>query len=134
MGTLSMFLEPTIIVGLLIAIFSNYLGKVGDLFVSLIKRLPPKITSYCRVRKWSYSKKVLLSSKNSNQVTYEIVRTFTLLLLFISTIVIYLFLAGSGTFKGLGSLPISVQYFINCPLFIFEILWLLQKDYTKKID
>ena len=133
MDILSILFEPTVLIALVIAIFSNFFGRFGDLIVNLIKRLPPKIRTYYRVRKWKYSKKILLLAVNSNQVTYQIIRNFVFLIFFVSTIVIYLFLLGNGTLKGVGNLPMSVQHFIYCPIYVFEILWLFQSGYTQKL-
>ena len=133
MDILSILFEPTVLIALVIAVFSNFFGRFGDLIVNLIKRFPLKIRTSYRIKKWNYSKKMLLLASNSNQVTYQIVKNFVYLIFFVSTIVIYLFLLGNGTLKGVSNLPMSVQHLIYCPIYIFEILWLFQSTYTQKL-
>ncbi|MBV1928501.1 MAG: hypothetical protein KUG81_03210 [Gammaproteobacteria bacterium] len=123
--------EPAVITSLLVSLFiamlSKRLTRLGEYFISHISLLPKKVRTKIRVLKWRYRKTLILTARNQHNVTWAIVRTYTFLMFFVVVITLYLMLITIGPLKGIGNLPASVQAFIASPIYIFEVLWLLQK-------
>ena len=124
--------EPSVITSLIvsavIAMLSKRLTHMGEFLISHISLLPKKARTKIRVLKLKYRKRLILTARNQHNVTLAIVRTYTFLMFFGLAIALYLILITIGPFKGIGSLPASAQAFIASPIYIFEVLWLLQKD------
>jgi len=133
MEYISTLTEPTIIIGLLIAIFAKYLSKLGEFAVNHATLMPTKVLTVLRVRKWKYKRSLLLNSRNQSEVTWQIIRTYAFMLMFCILFFTYMFLTLIGPLKGSGNLPTSVQLFIGAPIFVFETLWLLQRSYTRDL-
>ncbi|WP_045857950.1 hypothetical protein [Teredinibacter purpureus] len=129
---MEVLLEPAVIVSLigslLIAMLSKRLAGLGEFFLGHVSLIPSKAIGRIRVLKWRYRKNLILSARNQHRVTWAIVRTYSFLIFFVLVIVLYLLLITIGPLKGIGNLPGSVQAFIAAPIYIIEVLWLLQKE------
>ena len=133
MDYIAVFTEPAIIIGLSIAIFATYLSKLGVFFVSNIALMPKKLLTFLRIKKFKYRRKLITNSKNQSKVTLHIIRTYAFMLVFGALFFAYMFMMLLGPLKGSGSLPSSIQLFICSPMFIFEMLWLLQRSFTQDL-
>lgn len=71
--------------------------------------------------------------RNDAEIMYQVVRNYAFLILFMGSIAFYLTMIALGPLKEIGTLPISLQYFISAPMFIFEVLWLLQNSKTRDL-
>lgn len=129
---MDVFFEPAVIVSLVCSLFIAMLSKrLTHLGEYLIVRLSPfsgKIRTRIRVLRWQKRKKLILDARSYHKVTWSIIRTYTLLIFFVLAIVLYLLLIAIGPLKGIGSIPWPIQAFIASPIYVFEVLWLLQKE------
>lgn len=129
---MEVLLEPAVVVSLvgslLIAMLSKRLANLGEFLLGHVSLIPSKALTRICVLKWRYRKNLILSSRNQHKVTWAIVRTYSFLVFFVLVIVFYLLLITIGPLKGIGNLPGAVQAFIAAPIYIFEVLWLLQKE------
>lgn len=134
---MEVLLEPAVIVsligGLLIAMLSKRLASLGEFCLSHVSLLPSKAIGRIRVLKRRYTKKLILSARNPHRVTLAIVRTYSFLIFLVLVVVLYLLLITIGPLKGIGNLPRAVQAFIAAPIYIVEILWLLQKEKSQDL-
>ena len=131
---MDVFLEPAVIVSLvcslLIAMLSKRLTHVGEYLITHISPFPERIRTRIRVLRWQNRKKLILDALSYHKVTWSIIRTYTLLIFFALAIVLYLLLIAIGPLKGIGTLPWPIQAFIASPVYVLEVLWLLQKEKT----
>ena len=129
---MDILLEPTVfasvVISLLIAMLSNRLANFGEFLIAHVSLLPVKVRNRIRVVKWRRKKKIILTIRNHHKVTRAIIRSYTLLIFFFLTSVLYMFLITTGPLKGMGSFPSSIQLLITSPIYLFEVLWLLQRD------
>ncbi len=129
---MEVLLEPAVIVSLisslLIAMLSTRLAGLGEFLLGHVSLLPSKAISRIRTVKWRYKKNLILNARNQHKVTWAIVRTYAFLIFFVLVIVLYLLLITIGPLKGIGNLPGAVQAFIAAPIYVIEVLWLLQKE------
>jgi len=95
--------------------------------------MPERILKFIRVKKWGYRRTLLTTALNPAEVTWHSVRSYARMLLFVGTCFFYLCLISFGPLKGFGQLPIELQAFISSPIYIFEILWLIQREFTKDL-
>ncbi len=125
-------LEPTVLISilfsLLIALFSRRLSKFGEQLISYISSSPNKFHNYVVRQKWKSYRKVINAVRGQHQITLSIVRTYSFLIVFLIVMFTYLYLIIFGALKGFGELPSSVQLFIASPIYVFEVLWLMQKE------
>jgi hypothetical protein len=124
--------EPAVLIsligGLFIAMLSKRLTRLGEYVISHFSLLPVKSRRKIHILKWRHRKSLIITARSHHKVTWAIVRCYTLLILFILVITLYLLLITVGPLQGMGKLPGSVQAFISAPIYVFEILWILQKD------
>lgn len=129
---MEVLLEPTVIVSLiaslLIAMLSRRLTRLGEFMISHISLLPMRVRTKIRILKWRHRKNIILTARNQHKVTWSIVRTYTFLIFFVLIVIFYLCLITIGPLNGIGNLPRSVQALISSPIYIFEVLWLLQNS------
>ena len=117
-------------IALLICTFSKYISKLGPVFVGFISSLSSKAKRNFIRRRWSRTRKIVREAKNHSAVQWHTIRTYTLLMMFFLSMLFYLNLIALGPLKGMGQLPGSIQALISAPIYIFEVLWLLQRDYS----
>lgn len=131
---MEVFLEPAVIVSLLgslvFAMLSKRLSRLTEYLLAHISLLPGKGRTKIRVLRWRYNKKLIQDARSFHKVTWSIIRTYTLLIFFILFFMLEVLLIFIGPLKGIGNLPYSIQALIFSPTYIFEILWLLQKEKT----
>lgn len=133
MEVLQLILDPAVIVSLLLAVFSTYLGNLGKLVVKGFTKTPIKLKRFWRLRKWKQLKAYYLISANPYEITWNIVRTYFYLTMFIMCMLFYVVFVKLGTFGDVEVLPIEIQHLINSPIYIFEILWLKQRGLTRDL-
>ena len=101
---MDILLEPTVIasvvISLLIAMLSNRLANFGEFLIAHVSLLPVKVRNRIRVVKWRRKKKIILTIRNHHKVTRAIIRSYTLLIFFFLTSVLYMFLITTGPLKG----------------------------------
>ncbi|QLE97463.1 hypothetical protein [Neptunomonas phycophila] len=135
MEFLSAFREPTVIISLsfslLLFLFPTQGKKAGDRVLSKVGFLSGKVKVKIRVRRWGRNKKVIKTIRSPYEMQWQITRTYSLMLLFAVFITSYIILVAVGPLKGIGQLPVSVQYFIYSPVLALEALWLNQRENTK---
>lgn len=129
--------EPAVLVSifgsLLIAMLSKRLTRLGEYLITHISLAPKKVHGRLRILKWRNKKKLILTARSPHKVTWAIVRTYAYLIFFVLVIVLYLLLITLGPLKSIGKLPWELQAFIASPIYVFEILWLLQKEKTRQL-
>lgn len=129
--------EPAVLVSLLgsllIAMISQRLTSLGEFLLGHVSLIPSKALTRIRVMKWRYIRNLILSARNHHKITWAIVRTYSFLIFFVSVIVLYILLITIGPLNGIGNLPGPVQAFIAAPIYIFEVLWLLQKEKAQEL-
>lgn len=133
MDYITVLTEPAIIIGLGIALFAKYLSKLGEFFVNHVTLMPARLLMFLIVKKRKYRRRLINKSRNQSEITLQIIRTYALMLIFGALFFTYMFMVFFGPLKGIGSLPASVQLFICSPMFVFEVLWLLQRSYTQDL-
>lgn len=117
MELLSVLTDPAVVITILIALFAHYLAAVGRHLVKGVIALPSALRIRLRIKKVGYKRSLLLTATSQSQITWNIVRTYALLLLFIGTFVAY-FLVIVFMVNSPGDLPISVQLLLAFPVFV----------------
>lgn len=117
-----------ILISLILAIFSHRLGRVGELLISYISSSINSVHDYVVRKKWKLYREAICAARGKHKVTLNIVRTYAFLIIFLLIFFTYLLLILTGPLKGIGELPRSVQLFIASPIYVFEALWLIQKE------
>lgn len=129
---MDVLLEPAVLVSfvvtLLVAMLSQRLSILGEYLIGHISFISNKSRVRLRVQRWRARRKLIESARGHHRVTLSIVRTYALLLLFLSIFAVYLMLIVLGPLKGIGQLPFSVQALISSPIYIAEALWLVQRE------
>ncbi|EJI1394789.1 hypothetical protein P3592_32600 [Vibrio parahaemolyticus] len=133
MEVLELIFDPTVIISLLLAVFSPYLGKLGKFIVSGFTRTPVILKKFWRLRKWKRIKSYYLLSSNPYEITWNIVRTYFYLTVFIMCMLFYIVFVKLGAFGDVDGFPLEVQHLIFSPIYIFEALWLKQRGFTRDL-
>ncbi|EGR0148612.1 hypothetical protein [Vibrio alginolyticus] len=133
MEVLELIFDPTVIISLLLAVFSAYLGRLGKFIVSSFTRTPMMLKKFWRLLKWKRVKRYYLLSSNPYEITWNIVRTYFYLTVFIMCMLFYVVFVKLGAFGDVGGFPPEVQHLIFSPIYIFEVLWLKQRGYTRDL-
>jgi hypothetical protein len=106
----------TVSVGLIVKYAFSYFK---ELFISFVKRL--KINELTKIKNIRF---------NYSTVTYQIVKTHSLMLLFSGLCVFYLFIFSRSLDQSSGLLVILIK---TLPLYIIELWYLNQISFTKKL-
>ena len=124
-------LSAVLAIGLMLfqPIFENLRSRIVSIILDSSKRASRLI----RNSKAKSLKSMKTMRRNDAEIMYQIARNFTFLLLFIGAITFYLAMLVLGPLEGFGTLPLSVQYFITAPIYICEVLWLLQNAKTREL-
>ncbi len=133
MELLDVITDIPVLLSLILAIFSSYVGKLGSFIVNGIGSLPSKFKRVHRIRKINKIRKYLLIAINPYDVTWHIVRTYFYLTMFIMCIFFYIIFIKIGSFGNISGLPTQAQHLIYSPIYIFEVLWIVQRDFTRGI-
>lgn len=96
-----------------------FFSRVKDSFLNVIKRIKIKELQKIKGIRFNYS-----------AVTYQIVKTHSLMLLFSGLCIFYLYILGSS---GSNNANIIVVLIKTLPLYIVEIWYLNQMSFTKKL-
>jgi hypothetical protein len=118
----------SLIVTLLVAMFSKRLSILGEHLIAHISLIPRRFSKRLRLKRWRSRRNLIEEARGHHRVTLSIARTYALLLVFLFAVVGYLLLIILGPLKGIGQLPTSIQALISSPIYISEILWLLQRE------
>lgn len=137
MEFLSAFKEPGVYVPMLLTLvvylFPSHGKRVGDWLLRHMGTLCTPVKNYLKVKSWGYKRAFLTNVYNPSAVNWHIVRTYSLMLLFAISITLYVLLVAIGPLKGIGKLPMVVQWFIYSPVLVLETLWLVQREYTRSL-
>lgn len=137
MDFLSAFKEPAVIIcltfSLLFYIFPNHGRRFGDWLVSHLGDFSQRIRILVRVRTWRRKKQALKQIYSPYEMQWLVTRTYSLMLLFGVSITTYVTLLAIGPLRGIGELPVAVQYLTYSPILVFEILWLMQREATRSL-
>lgn len=124
--------DPTVIITLVIALFAHYLASLGRYLVLRLFSLSSVLKTWLRVKKISYKRRLLLIATSPSEITWHTVRTYTFFILFVVTFVAYIIVV-TTLLNGVEMLPVSVQLLIACPIFVWEVLWLKQKNLARDL-
>jgi hypothetical protein len=112
-----------------IALIQPLIDRFRSFLVGLLSHGAKPVLRLVRARR----KRGLLAIKNTRwndaAVTLNIVRTYALLLVLAGVIGFYAVMFLVGPLRGVEHLPIPVQLLILSPIYVFEVLWLLQREY-----
>ncbi|MCG9577525.1 hypothetical protein L1D14_14915 [Vibrio tubiashii] len=133
MEVIQAILDPTVIISLLLAVFSYYLGKLGKFIVASFAKTPVRLKEFWRIHKWKRIKKYYLVSSNPYEITWNIVRTYFYLTMFIMCMLFYIVFVKLGAFGDVLAFPREIQHLIFAPIYIFEILWIKQRSFTRDL-
>lgn len=127
--------EPTVIIclsfSLLLFFFPNQGKRIGDWILVLLGNTSVNIKSRIIAKSWCYRRGVLKKIYNPHEMQWQIVRTYSLMILFAMCVIIYFLLIFVGPLKGIGQLPVVVQLFVTTPVLVCEVLWLTQRANTR---
>jgi hypothetical protein len=133
MEVIQLILDPTVIISFLLAVFSFYLGKLGKFIVASFAKTPVLLKKFWRTHKWKRIKKYYLVSNNPYEITWNIVRTYFYLIMFIMCMLFYIVFVKLGAFGDVFGFPREIQNLIFSPIYIFEILWIKQRSFTRDL-
>ncbi len=137
MEYLSAFREPGVIISVTITVvgllFSSHFKKTGDWIIKHLGLLPGRLKADAKVKFWRYKRQYLERVYNPAELNWQIVRTYSLMLLFAMSLTLYVLLLAIGPLKGIGTLPTGIQLFICSPVLVLEALWLFQREYTRAL-
>ena len=129
---MDLLFEPAVlislVIGLLIAMFSRRLENFGEYLLFKASLFSRNMRSKLRRKTWRHKRNLIMQVRCSSYVTRHIVRTYTLFIVFIISILFYALLVFMGYAEPYKLLPIEVQILIISPTYIIEILWLVQKE------
>ncbi|MFS1905840.1 hypothetical protein BCU30_006495 [Vibrio lentus] len=133
MDILELILDPQVIMSLLLALFSPYLGKLGKLIVKGFAKAPLTIKKFLRIRKWKRIRAYYLIYSNPHEITWNIARTYFYLTVFIMCMLFYVVFVKLGAFGDIDAFPQEVQHLIFSPIYAFEVLWIKQRSFTRNL-
>lgn len=129
--------EPSVIISivtsLLLAMLSKRLANLGECTIAYLTSFSLKIKNKINIFKWRKKRALLLSIRNEHKVTQAVIRTYTFFILFSLVFISYMFLLTIGPLKDIGNLHSSIILFISSPIYIFEVLWLIQREKTRTL-
>ncbi|MET4162881.1 hypothetical protein ABIE61_002742 [Marinobacterium sp. MBR-111] len=131
------FMEPAVLISLfgslIIAMLSSRLNVFGDFIIDHISIFPMKVKSFLCRFDWRYRKNIILKIRNPHRVTAAIIRTYAFLILFFLLFMFFIIIVIGFHVEEFSSLPLSVQMLVSSPVFIIEILWLIQREKTRSL-
>lgn len=130
---IDLFTDPSLVITLLIALFAKRISLFGEYLVRHVKFLPLKIKKSIRLAIWRHDKRIVQEASCNHKVTKAIIRCYFLCTCTFAFVSVYAFMALFGPLRGLGELPPSVQLLITAPIYIFEVLWLIQRERNKAL-
>jgi hypothetical protein len=133
--------EQTVIISLsfslILYLFPDQGKRVGKWIISTIQifasGLSLTIKQRIKVRRYRKNKAIVKKINSPYQMQWEITRSYSFMLLFSIFISSYILLIAMGPLKGIGNLPVTLQYIIYSPVLILELLWLIQRDRAKSL-
>ncbi|WP_261840991.1 hypothetical protein [Aliamphritea ceti] len=120
-------------IGLMIALFARQISTLGTGLLARLQKIGGRGVEKLQLRKFKYIKKVRYLAQNPVEVLHHSVRCYVFGLCFLLCCLFYLSLVISGPLKMMSDLPTSVQLFIEAPIFIFEVLWLKQREFARDL-
>ncbi len=133
MDVLKQILDPSVVISLLLAIFSPYLGRIGRVIIRWFGSTPAILKKHWKVWRWKKIRKYHIISRNPHEITWNIVRTYFYLTTFIMCMLFYIVFAKLGTFGNIVDFPAKIQHFIFSPVYVFEVLWIKQRGFTREL-
>lgn len=128
---MNILFEPSVLISLIIPLVIGMLSKrlslLGEYLIDHVFMIPRKFRERLRLKSWSLRRKLIEDARGHHRVTLSIARSYALLFAFLLVVTIYLLLLVLGPLQGIGQLPLIIQFLISSPIFILEILWLIQR-------
>lgn len=135
MEFLSGFKEPEVLICFLFSVlfyfFPDQGRKIGSRLITHLGFLSGRVRASIRLRMWKGKRIALDKIYNPYEMQWLIVRTNSLMILFVVSITTYVMLIAIGPLKDIGKLPQAIQYFLYSPVLLFEALWLVQRETTR---
>ena len=129
--------SPQAVIGITAAVFLMFLEpvitRIRNGLWRLLKLTPKLASRTFRAFRYRYLLKLKKVRRDPLEITYQIARTNTYFLLFWGAVAFYLALIVLGPLSGIGGLPTSVQLVVSAPIYIFELVWLIQDDHAKEL-
>lgn len=123
----------SIVITIALFLFEPVLSKMRRVIYLSVTRSSVYLRGIFRGLQARHKRKLKNLRQNGDEVTYQIIRSHTYFILFIGSIGFYLGLMALGPLKGLGELPVAVQLLITVPIYIFEIIWLVQGSVARDL-
>lgn len=137
MDFLSGFKEPAVLICFLFSVlfyfFPDHGRRIGNWILFHLGFLSDRGRTSIRLMHWRSKRRALEKIHNPYVMQWLIVRTYSLMILFAVSITTYTLLIAIGPLKNIGQLPPAMQYFVYSPVFVFEVLWLIQRESTKNL-
>lgn len=122
--------SPNLIASALIAIIIALLSPVIEKFRKLIINSGISFFRWLRLRDLKRIKK---QRQNGDEVTYQTIKAHAYGVLFFSSLAAIWWFLIFGFIKGINHLPAWTQIVMTLPVYIFEILWLVQIADAKEL-
>lgn len=123
----------SVVVAIALILFRPLLDNLRSRIINFFFGSSRHARRFIRNMRVRHMRSIKKMRRNDAEIMYQVVRNYALLILFMGAIAFYLAMIALGPLKGIGTLPISVQCFISAPIFIFEVLWLLQNSKTRDL-
>lgn len=99
----------------------------------VFKRTPIVFKKFRRGVRLRHLRKVRPLRHNQDAVTFESIKTSAYFLLFCGSAAFFLILVSMGPLSAIVSMPQWVFFIFLSPVLVVEIMWLLQKNFTKSL-
>ncbi len=123
----------SVVVAIALVLFQPLFDNLRSRIINLILGSSRHVRRFIRNVRAQHMHSIKRMRRNDAEIMYQVVRNYAFLILFMGSIAFYLAMIALGPLKSIGILPASVQYFISAPIFIFEVLWLLQNSKTRDL-
>ncbi|KZX71455.1 hypothetical protein A3724_15425 [Alcanivorax sp. HI0033] len=134
---LNALLQPEVVAGVVVTIalvfIEPVIRNVREFLWAVLRTSPSFVRSQLRASKCRHLRRIRRLRWNSDDLLFKVIRVHTYFVLFIFSIGFYIVLMSIGPLKGLSELPLSVQYLITAPIYIFEVVWLLLHYHVREL-
>lgn len=134
---LNAFVEPAFIAASLFSIALYFaapvLERLREILLQRVSSISSFLRSWIRRLKAKKLRKIKTQRQNGDLVSYELMKANAYLVLFFGCLAAFWWLLLGGVFLHINTLPIPVQLFMASPIFVFEVLWMLQQERSQEL-
>ena len=123
----------SVVIPFLLYMISPILDRLRNIIIRLVSRMPSVIRATWRSRRAKNLNKIKKQRQNGDLVTYVSIRSHAYLILFFGSLAAFWWLTISGALQRFNEMPNTVQLIIGLPIFIFEVLWLINNEKAKTL-